>query len=154
MNRQGNRRSPRVSCVPKMKSLIENNGSALRQMAQRKRRRMRLRALITIQQNKRWDSDKRRREDQKSGRQHGSDTLLSLRSGHGAFTPAAAAAVWNARRSVLESPQPVWTRQNADGVQRARMAGNAEDPDSASQQKRLFQPNMAKIIRFNVLNVG
>lgn len=100
MNRQGNRRSPRVSCVPKMKSLIENNGSALRQMAQRKRRRMRLRALITIQQNKRWDSDKCRREDQKSVRQHGSDTLLSLRSGRGAFTPA----VRQQRFGTLDAP--------------------------------------------------
>lgn len=50
MNRQENSRSTRVSCVPKMKSLTENNGSALRQMAHRKRRRTRKRALITIKQ--------------------------------------------------------------------------------------------------------
>lgn len=49
-NRQENRGSTGVSCVPKMKSLIENNVSALRQMAQRKRRRTRKRALITIKQ--------------------------------------------------------------------------------------------------------
>lgn len=44
MNRQENSHPTGVSCFLKMKSLIENNGSVLRQIAQRKRR-MRERAF-------------------------------------------------------------------------------------------------------------
>lgn len=65
MNRQENSHSTGVSCVPKMKSLMENNGSVLRQIAQRKRRTMRERVFIKGQ-TKCWKFYNCRHEDQKS----------------------------------------------------------------------------------------
>lgn len=64
MNRQENSHSSGVSCIPTMKSLIENNGSVLRQIAQRKRR-MRERVFIKGQ-TKCWKFYNCRHEDQKS----------------------------------------------------------------------------------------
>lgn len=103
MNRQENSNLTGVSCVLKMKSLIENNGSVLRQIAQWKRIIMRERVFITGQ-TKCWKFSSCRNKDQKSN-----NTYLIWCNPLGQVmadwlqpsSPTATAEVWTAEHSTM-----------------------------------------------------
>lgn len=93
-----------------MKSLIVNNGSVLRQMDQRKRRRTRKRALITIKQRKKQMLGVRQmqaRGSDMSPAAHIQDALILKVTP--AVPQAAAVALWNGRCSIIDA---AWWRSS------------------------------------------
>lgn len=102
MNRKENSNLTGVSCVSKMKSLIQNNCPVLRQIAQWKRR---MRECVFIKgQTYYWKFSSCRHEDQKSNKTYLKwcnplgQTMAGLLQ---PFSPTATGEVWTAEHSTM-----------------------------------------------------